>query len=320
VALAISFVGLKAILVYERYAWFIFFVIFLIIFGETGSHADNKTPSDLHGADLSGTVLSLVAIVYGSSASWCTMASDYYVHYPASVSRVKVFLMTTFGISIPTSIGMVAGAVVASALNNEPKWKDTYENQGLGFLIQTMLHPRGFAKFLLCLLVLSGINTNVISIYSAAISCQQFARPFARVPRFIWTFLCFAAILGIAVGGRAKLNTYLVNFLSLLGYWCTSYFVILFSEHVIFRKRNFANYDLEGWNDPARLPVGLAAAFAFGLGIVAWCMGMVETWYTGPLGKLIGAYGGDVANEFAFVVTAVAYTPARYAELKFFGR
>ena len=320
VALVISFVGLNAILVYERYAWAIFFVIFLIIFGETGSHANNTTPSSLSGADLSGTVLSLIAIVYGSSASWCTMASDYYVHYPASVSRVKVFLMTTFGISIPTSIGMVAGSVVASALNNEPTWKTAYEDQGLGFLIQTFLHPRGFAKFLLCLLVLSGINTNVISIYSAAISCQQFSRPFARIPRFIWTFLCFAAILGIAVGGREKLNTYLVNFLSLLGYWCTSYFVILFSEHVVFRKRRFENYDLDGWNDPSRLPLGLAAAFAFGLGIVAWCMGMVETWYTGPLGKLIGAYGGDVANEFAFVVTAVTYTPARYFEYKFFGR
>ncbi|OCT50231.1 Purine-cytosine permease FCY21 [Cladophialophora carrionii] len=320
VALAISFVGLNAILVYERYAWFIFFVIFMIIFGETGRHADNTTPSSLHGADLSGTVLSLVAIVYGSSASWCTMASDYYVHYPARVSRVKVFLMTMFGISIPTSIGMVAGAVVASALNNKPTWEAAYENQGLGFLIQTMLHPRGFAKFLLCLLVLSGINTNVISIYSAAISCQQFARPFARVPRFIWTFLCFAAILGIAVGGREQLNTYLVNFLSLLGYWCTSYFVILFSEHVVFRKRDFANYDLDGWNDPTRLPLGVAAGTAFALGIVAWVMGMVETWYTGPLGKLIGAYGGDVANEFAFVVTAVVYTPARYLELKYFGR
>ncbi|KIW70528.1 hypothetical protein PV04_02790 [Phialophora macrospora] len=320
VALAISFVGLHAILIYERYAWFIFFVIFMIIYGETGAHADNTTPSSLHGADLSGTVLSLVAIVYGSSASWCTMASDYYVHYPAHVSRVKVFLMTTFGISIPTSIGMVAGAVVASALNNEPTWDAAYTNQGLGFLIQTMLHPRGFAKFLLCLLVLSGINTNVISIYSAAISCQQFARPFARVPRFVWTFLCFAAILGIAVGGRDKLNTYLVNFLSLLGYWCTSYFVILFSEHVIFRKRDFANYDLDGWNDPAKLPLGLAAGAAFALGIVAWVMGMVETWFSGPLGKLIGTYGGDVANEFTFVVTAVVYTPARYLELKYFGR
>jgi NCS1 nucleoside transporter family len=320
VALLISFVGLNAILVYERYAWFIFFVIFMIIFGMTGSHADDKTPSDLHGADLAGTVLSLIAIVYGSSASWCTMASDYYVHYPADVSRVKVFFMTTFGISLPTSIGMTAGAVVASAFNNEPKWKSTYDDQGLGFLIQTFLHPHGFAKFILCLLVLSGINTNVISIYSAAISWQQFSRPFARIPRFIWTFVCFAAILGLALGGREKLNTYLTNFLSLLGYWCTSYCVILFSEHVIFRKRNFANYDLEGWNDPSRLPHGIAAGVAFSLGVVAWVMGMVETWYTGPLGKTIGTYGGDVANEFAFVVTAISYTPLRWLEYRYFGR
>ncbi|EXJ90886.1 hypothetical protein A1O1_03992 [Capronia coronata CBS 617.96] len=319
VALIISFVGLHAILIYERYAWLIYFIIFMIIFGETGKYADNTTGASVTGATLAGTVLSLLAIVYGSSSSWCTMASDYYVHYPASVSRVKVFLMTTFGIAIPTSIGMVAGCVVASALNNRPDWSAAYD-EGLGFLIQDMLHPRGFAKFLLTLLVLSGINTNIISIYSAAISCQQFSRPCARVPRFIWTLLCFAAILGLAIGGREKLNTYLSNFLSLLGYWCTSYFVILLEEHVIFRKRNFANYDLEGWNDPARLPLGLAALLAFGLGVVAWCMGMVETWYVGPLGKLIGDSGGDVANEFALVVTAITYYPARYLELKYFGR
>jgi NCS1 nucleoside transporter family len=320
VALIISFVGLNAILVYERYAWLIYFIIFMIIFGETGKYADNTTPASVTGATLSGTVLSLLAIIYGSSASWCTMASDYYVHYPTNVSRVKVFLMTSFGIAIPTSIGMLAGCVVASALNNRPDWKDAYENQGLGFLIQDMLYPRGFAKLLLTLLVLSGINTNIISIYSSAISCQQFSRPFARVPRFIWTFVCFAAILGLALGGREKLNTYLQNFLSLLGYWCTSYFVILFSEHVIFRKGSFENYDLDGWNDPSRLPLGIAAFTAFGLAIVAWVMGMVETWYVGPLGKLIGDYGGDVANEFAFVVTTVVYLPARYMELKVFGR
>jgi len=228
--------------------------------------------------------------------------------------------MTTFGIAIPTSIGMVAGCVVASALNNQVRWADAYHNQGLGFLIQDALYPRGFAKFLLTLLVLSGINTNVISIYSAAISCQQFSRPFARVPRFIWTFVCFAAILALAVGGREKLNTYLTDFLSLLGYWCTSYFVILFTEHVVFRHRDFANYDLDGWNDPARLPHGIAALTAFCLGVVAWVLGMDETWFVGPLAKLIGANGGDVANEFAFVVTAVTYAPVRYFELKYFGK
>ena len=320
VAWIISFIGLNAILIYERYAWFIFFVIFLIIFGETGKYADNTTPALDTGATLSGSILSLLAIVYGSSASWCTMASDYYVHYPANVSRTKVFLMTTFGIAIPTSIGMVAGCVVASALNNKLDWKNAYENQGLGYLIQDMLHPRGFAKFLLTLLVLSGINTNVISIYSASISFQQLARPFARIPRFLWTIFCFACILVLAIGGREKLNAYLQNFLSLLGYWCTSYGIILFQEHFIFRKGKFENYDLEGWNDPARLPIGIGAAVAFSLGVVSWVMGMDETWYVGPVAKTIGAYGGDVANEMAFVVTAVTYYPARYLELKYFGR
>jgi hypothetical protein len=47
---------------------------------------------------------------------------------------------------------------------------------------------------------------------------------------------------------------------------------------------------------------------------------MVETWYVGPLGGLIGSDGGDVANEFTFVVTALVYIPARYLEKKIVGR
>ena len=319
-SLAISFVGLRAILVYEKYAWLVYFIIFMIIFGMTGKYADNSTPSSLEGATLSGTVLSLLAIVYGSSASWCTIASDYYVHYPANVSRTKVFLLTTLGIAIPTTIGMVAGCCVSSALNNRADWKTVYDNEGFGFLIQTALYPRGFADFLLVLLVLSGINMNIINTYSAAISCQQFARPFARIPRFLWTIACFAVIVALALAGRNQLLTYLEDFLALLGYWCTSYFVIVFSEHYFFRKGNFGNYNLEGWNNPKVVPMGLAAATAFALGVVAWVLGMVETWYVGPLGGLIGKSGGDIANELTFVVTTLSYIPLRHLELKYIGR
>ncbi|KAF2716546.1 purine-cytosine permease FCY21 [Polychaeton citri CBS 116435] len=324
VSLLVSFVGLKAILVYERYAWFIYLVIFIIIFGMTGEYASNKpnpelTNPPLSTATVAGNALSLIAIVYGSSASWATIASDYYVVYPENVSRFKVWIMTTLGVALPTSIGMVAGCVVSSAFNNRPDWSDAY-NEGLGYVIQVMLHPRGFAKFILVLLVLSGINCNILNTYSAAISLQQLARPFARIPRFLWTILCFAITLLLAIIGRNHLNEYLQNFLALLGYWCTSYFVILFIEHYYFRKGNFANYDLEGWNDPHVLPHGIGAATAFLLGVVAWVMGMVETWYVGPLGALIGEWGGDVANEFTFVVTIVAYIPARHLELKYFNR
>ncbi|KAJ0127348.1 Uncharacterized protein HZ326_29551 [Fusarium oxysporum f. sp. albedinis] len=238
VLLAISFLGLKYILIYERYAWCIYFIVFMIIFGMVGPYADSKTPASSSGIDLWGNVLSLIAIVYGSSASWATMALDYYVHYLANTSRLKVWLLTTAGIGIPTVIGITAGAMVASALNNIDAWKTAYTgpHQGLCFLIRDMLHPRGFANFLLVLLSFSGININIMSLYLSAISFQQMATPCAKVPRFVWT------------------------------------------------------------------------------------LGMVETWFTGPLGKLIGTYGGDVANELTFVVTAIVYPVARYFELKYFSK
>lgn len=321
-SLLVSFIGLKAILVYEKYAWFVYFIIFMVIFGMTGKYSDTSPPAHpMTGATLSGSVLSLLAIVYGSSASWCTIVSDYYVHYAADVNRTKVFLLTTLGIAIPTSIGMVAGCVVSFALNNKPHWAQVYgPDERLGFLIQVIIHPRGFADFVLVLLVLSGINMNILNTYSAAISCQQFARPFAKIPRFLWTVACFGVIVALAMAGRNSLLTYLENFLALLGYWCTSYFVIVFTEHYLFRRGNFANYDLQGWNDPKALPIGFAAGTAFGLGIIAWVMGMNEIWYIGPLSARIGEYGGDVGNELTFIVTAGSFIPLRYLELRCIGR
>lgn len=47
---------------------------------------------------------------------------------------------------------------------------------------------------------------------------------------------------------------------------------------------------------------------------------MEQTWYVGPLAATIGSSGGDVANEFTFGVTVIAYIPFRYLELKKFGR
>jgi hypothetical protein len=42
--------------------------------------------------------------------------------------------------------------------------------------------------------------------------------------------------------------------------------------------------------------------------------------YIGPLGGLIGEFGGDVANQMTFVVTLLTYMPARYFELSYLGR
>lgn len=293
----------------------------MIMYGETGSTADISAPPTAEGLDFAGSALTLFAVLYGSSASWSSIVSDYYVHYPINTSKTKVFLLTTCGIAIPTCIGMLLGCCIASGLANNTEWNDAY-GESIGVLIKTMLHPRGFAKFLLVILVLSGIGMNTIAIYSAALSIQQFARPLSIIPRFIWTLLVFVGIILIGLAGRSHLLVVLTNFLSLLGYWNTAFFVILFVEHYLFRAghRGYQKYDLEGWNTPSRMPIGLAGCFAFLSGIAGAIVGMDETWYVGPVAKLIGTYGGDVGNQLAFVFTLFTYIPTRYLEYKFIGR
>lgn len=317
----VSFVGLKAVFSYEKFAGLVLAVVFVIMYGYAGNFADISTPTALVGADLSGMSLTLFAVLYGSSASWCSIVSDYYVEYPVDTSKWKVFILTTLGIGLPTCLGMILGALCGSALNNKADWADAWD-EGVGYLIQTIIHPIGFAKFLLVVLAFSGIAMTAIAMYSAGLSVQQFARPLGVVPRFIWTTIMFIAIILLALVGRDHLLEFLNNFLSLLGYWNTSFFVILFVEHYLYRGgyHGFQGYDLEAWNNPRLLPFGWAGGFAFGAGVAGAVVGMSETFYIGTLAAKIGLVSGDIGNELSLVFTLVAYIPARWAERRFTGR
>lgn len=154
VSFLFSFVGLRGVLMYEQYAWILFFIIFMIIYGESAHRANLAAPATVTGLTRSGNALTLIGVVYGSSASWSSIVSDFYVHYPANTPKIKIFLYTTLGITIPTCIGML-GACISSALDTNPEWAAAYEN-GIGEILKTIIYPRGFARFLLVLLVLSG--------------------------------------------------------------------------------------------------------------------------------------------------------------------
>lgn len=94
----ISFVGLKAVFTYEKFAGLVIAVVFFIIYGYAAPFPDNTTPTEMTGATLSGMSLTLFAALYGSSASWSSIVSDYYVEYPVNTNKWKVFIYTTCGI------------------------------------------------------------------------------------------------------------------------------------------------------------------------------------------------------------------------------
>ena len=338
ISIICSIGGYKAILQVEQYFWIPFFLIFLIIYGQVGKYADINAPATVTGPSLSGSILTLLAIMYGAASAWCSIISDYYVHYPTDTSKVRIFLLTTFGLWIPMALGLVVGFLMGSTTLTNQQWADQYDDNGISGLLLYILHPSGFAKFLVAILSLSGgaysdvphsiladnlfqiVGLNAMAIYSAALSIQQFAKPLQAVPRFIWSLLVFAAIIALAVGGRTQILNFLSNFLSLLGYYNTVFVAILSIEHYYFRKGDLANYDLEGWNTPSRLPIGYAGLTAFSCGIAGAILGMVETYYVGCIAKMIGTGGGDIGNELALVFTVVTYFPLRALELKYVGR
>ena len=80
-------------------------------------------------------------------------------------------------------------------------------------------------------------------------------------------------------------------------------------------------YVPEHYDQPNKLPPGIAAAGAFCFGVLGAVMGMAQVWFIGPIGGLIGTgYGGDCGFELAFSFACTTYIGFRYLERRYFGR
>ena len=86
-------------------------------------------------------------------------------------------------------------------------------------------------------------------------------------------------------------------------------------EHFYFRKGNFALYDIQSWNVPPQLPLGVAALGSCILSFALVIPSMNQVLYTGPIARKTG----DIGFEVATVVTALLYLPLRQFEKRWRG-
>jgi purine-cytosine permease-like protein len=82
-----------------------------------------------------------------------------------------------------------------------------------------------------------------------------------------------------------------------------AYVGAILTEHLHFRKRNFANYDIQAWNVRSQLPLGAAALGASVMGFSLAIPVMNQVWFKGPFGKMFG----DTSLIAAMMVTAPKY-------------
>lgn len=299
-----------------------------------------------------GGWLSFFSLCYSVTSTWGSIASDYYILFPEDTPDLQVFMITFFGIFIPTSfVGVLALLIGNVALSYQP-WNAAYAKFGMGGLLNEVFLPwGGGGKFLLMLIFLLLISNNILNTYSAAFSVQLAGVSLAKVPRWLWAIVVTAIYLVCALVGRNKFADILSNFLPMIGYWISMYFMILLEENCIFRTRFFGHlytkefdpaiendfsvhaekplyrrrkpdhYNFRIWNDYDRLTYGFAATAAFLVGALGAAVGMAQAYWVGPVARKVGGeLGGDVAMWLCMGFSGVAYPVLRYLELKHFGR
>ena len=320
---AISFFGYKVMLNFEKWSWIPNLAIFLVILARlriSGKWSDGPWVS---GPTTAGNVLSFGCSAYGYAAAWASYASDYTVYMPRSTSSTKIFVWITCGLTIPLCFTMMLGAACGMGGVNDPLWKKYYNEHSIGGLTYAILVPNSlhaFGSFCCVVLATSTIANNLPSMYTIALSVQAMWEPLARVPRMVWTVVGNLATLAIAIPASYFFNQFLENFMNTISYYAAIYISLSLVEHLVFRSRNFRNYNVSHWRRWDKLALGIAGTASLFIGGLGVALGMCQTYWVGEIARRIGKDGGDVGFELGAAWAALSYLILRPIERKYIGR
>lgn len=314
-------------------------LLFYIVVGKKASYISlaNAMTRELgySASAITGNWLSYFTITYSTTSSWGSCASDYYILFPDHTSDLKIFLVTFFGIAIPSNFAAIVGTLAGSIAYSNTEWLNAYNTYSVGGIIAEAFKVWGnFGKFVVVVLYLSLVCNTIINTYSGAFQFQLVDMRLAFVPRWIWATVVSAIFLAVSLAGKEHLSEIISTVLPMLGYWVSIYICLLLEENVLFRRRNASEthylefegdeksilYSWEKWDKPHQRTAGYACAVAFCCGVVGAVMGMDQVYYIGPIAKKIGSFGGDIGMWLAIAFSGITYPGLRWIELKKMGR
>ena len=293
-------------------------VVLLILVGIASKHFDTTTASVGNTVTINANRLSFFSLSLSVPISWLAAASDFYVYYPETMTKWKIFMLTFVGLTLSFVFVNLIGVGLATGIAATQSWQDAYGVSSGALILAGYGSLGGFEKFCGIVIALGVIANNVPGTYAASLGMQVLGRYGKAVPRYLWVCVIVVVYFVCAIAGRNNLFDIFNNFLALMGYWLMIFVSIALEEHLIFRRG--IGFDWTAWEDKKRLPVGLAALMAFLIGWVGAIMGMNQKWYVGPIAALVGDAGSDLGEWLGAAFALVTFPPLRYLELKHFGR
>lgn len=291
--LAVAFLGHNLIHAFERYAFPVLVVIFLIASVWTLSKGH---PGAVHQT-IPGAFLIEIGATFGYAVGWNPYASDYTRYFKPDSNRKAIALWAGLGLLLSCvlleTVGAAAGTIAGVTSNPNPTagW--------------TGIFPTWLSDLTLIAIVIGGIAANALNIYSGAISFTALGFKLPLAARRAIVALGFGAIgFFVAWSGLGNAGSDYNNFLLIIAYWIAPWLAVMFCdmflrrrqdpaqiEHLLFDKRH-AN-----WAGPVAMVVGG--------GLSIWLFSN-QTKYIGVVPSHWGA-AGDLTFEVGFLLTAAIY-------------
>jgi NCS1 nucleoside transporter family len=284
--LSLAFFGHNLVQAFERYAFPVLTVIFIVasIWVLTKAHPGAAAKP------IPGAWLVMFGATFGYAAGWNPYAADYSRYLPSNTPRASIGIWSALGVFWSCSLLEIAGAGVVTA-GQSSLAPDSFTN----------LLPTWIGKLTLIAVVIGAISANALNVYSGSMSFMALG---LRLPTE-GARAAVAIVLG-AVGlvlSFTSLNdtSKYENFLLIISYWIGPWLGVVFVDRLLRRGTNIQSLLTDrrylNWAGPVAMFVG---------GFLSIWLFSNQTKYVGVLPKHHPKLG-DLTFEVGFVISAVLY-------------
>ncbi|GAA1460505.1 purine-cytosine permease family protein [Williamsia maris] len=253
VQLAIGFLGHNMIHAFEKYAFPVLTVIFVI----AGIVMFTKTePSAVSGGGGIGGFLITLGAAFGYTAGWNPYATDYSRYLPRSVTGWAAGGYAAAGLFWSTSFGMIVG--IASATIADPDDANPTHQFTVHF-------PGWLSDLLLIAIVLGSISANAVNVYSAGMAFTTIGiRTKKNLERGLAAVLFGVLGFFVALWALKDAAASYEAFLLIIAYWIGPWLGVVFVDQFLRRGTDVTGLlysrALRNWPGLASFVLGTVAS------------------------------------------------------------
>jgi nucleobase:cation symporter-1, NCS1 family len=287
----VAFFGYNLVHVFERYAFPVLTLIFLIAAGVVLSKAH---PAAAHHT-IPGAFLLEFGASFGYAVGWNPYASDYTRYFKPTASKVAIAWWAGLGLFLSCALLEIVGAAAATVVSANSALGANPTGAFTGLLATPL------ADATLLAIALGAVSANVLNIYSGAMSFVSVGIKLPLSMRRAIVALGFGAIgFFLAWSGLHNAGSKYQDFLLIIAYWIAPWLAVYFCDLLLRRHPDESllfNTRWTNWAGPTAMAIGMAVSI--------WLFSN-QTEYLGVVPTHIPSVG-DLTFEVGFVITALIY-------------